>query len=882
MQLKTYQQETLTALEGFLTFARAEGPEAAFARFNQTTSYMALNGLKDVPYVCLRLPTGGGKTLLAARSIKIAGEAFLDRDRPITLWMVPTDTIKKQTVEALKDKAHPYRQMLDDAFDSKVRVFDITEFDTIRPKDIEGKVCVIVSTIQAFRVNATDKYTVYKHHEMLEDHFQKIPENESMERVSAEEANAKGLTEGALKYSFANLMHYHRPLMIVDEAHNAVSELSVEVQRRLRPGAIIEFTATPRTANNILHSVTATALKNEEMIKLPIRVKAHASWQEAVSASVAERRRLAERGKLDKKRIRPIVLYQAQPGNSEASPEGIKEFLIKQKLIPAHTIAIATGTQRELHGINLKDPNRKIEHVITIEALKEGWDCPTAYVLCATQKISSETKIEQLLGRVLRMPYAERRVDPALNQAYSHVSEPSFAEVGRKLRDKLIDMGFTDEEASSSLKSGGIQRNSATGDLFAQDDETEVPVYQVTVPDTPESREALEASNVEGVEIFENEDGTITAGVSGDISDDAEAAIMKAVPADESEAVKTNLKAHRQMVEAAKSPAQKGVTISVPGLKVWVQGEMAFADDDSIFEVNPWSLEGAPTGLTESDLKLNRDENLITIDVRNEKVVYEDKTDSSSYLPGMERLAADYDVATFVSWLETKCRNLSINQSQLSAWLAAVISDLMNSRSMNVADLVDWQFRIATAIKEKLRKIETERKSEAFQLALFDNDAKMEPENDRFLFGDGIFGDSPRHPLHGRTFSKHLLGEANIPLMDGKEDGEEFQCAIALNGLDEVDVWVRNVANHADAFRLTLHSGGKYYPDFIAKLNDGRIFVVEYKGSQGSDRDDTRKKALVANLWAQKTGNVYAVIEKMKHGHGMAAQMLEAIRSKPH
>ena len=75
---------------------------------------------------------------------------------------------------------------------------------------------------------------------------------------------------GHLKYSFANLLFAHRPIMIVDEAHNAVTNLSAEMQGRINPSAIIELTATPRLQNYTLYNVYATELKEEEMIKLPI------------------------------------------------------------------------------------------------------------------------------------------------------------------------------------------------------------------------------------------------------------------------------------------------------------------------------------------------------------------------------------------------------------------------------------------------------------------------------------------------------------------------------------------------------------------------------------------------------------------------------------
>jgi type III restriction enzyme len=37
----------------------------------------------------------------------------------------------------------------------------------------------------------------------------------------------------------------------------------------------------------------------------------------------------------------------------------------------------------------LADPLVPIRYVITVEALKEGWDCPFAYVLCSLQDMKS-------------------------------------------------------------------------------------------------------------------------------------------------------------------------------------------------------------------------------------------------------------------------------------------------------------------------------------------------------------------------------------------------------------------------------------------------------------------------------------------------------------
>ena len=458
MHLKDYQKETLETLRRFLETCRYAGPANAYAAITgepeqqkrlgaYADTYRPLDSLPETPYVCLRLPTGGGKTILGAHAVALARDAWIEKEFPLVLWLVPSNTIRIQTADALKNPRHPYRQALDDAFDGRVRVFDITDFTHIRPHDIRDHLCLVVGTIQTLRVSNTEGRKVYAHNENLESFFRSVaPNAPGLEKAES------GPHQGRVKYSFANLLHIHRPLMIVDEAHNAVTGLSREMQQRVNPCAIIEFTATPKPKSNILHSVTAQALKREEMIKLPILLAEHDSWQNAVNAAVVNRAALEEHAKSDTQYIRPIVLFQAQTKNQEVTVEVLKNHLMEVEQIPEVRIAIATGDQRELDAIDLFDPQCPIEYVITMEALKEGWDCSFAYVFCSVANIQSATAVEQLLGRVLRMPYARRRKAAELNKAYAHVSELSFQQAARTLVDKLVSMGFEEDEAQEQIE----------------------------------------------------------------------------------------------------------------------------------------------------------------------------------------------------------------------------------------------------------------------------------------------------------------------------------------------------------------------------------------------------------------------------------------------
>ena len=169
------------------------------------------------------------------------------------------------------------------------------------------------------------------------------------------------------------------------------------------------------------------------MIKLPIVLSENDTWQNAVSGAVAKRAELAGYSLNDgsQEYLRPIVLFQAQNKDQEVNVESLKRHLVEVERAPEDKIAVATGDQRQLDGIDLFDPNCRIEYVITVEALKEGWDCSFAYVFCSVARIQSSRNVEQLFGRVLRMPYAKRRQSAELNKAYAYVSEPSFGDAAR-------------------------------------------------------------------------------------------------------------------------------------------------------------------------------------------------------------------------------------------------------------------------------------------------------------------------------------------------------------------------------------------------------------------------------------------------------------------
>ena len=239
---------------------------------------------EQTPYVCIRIPTGGGKTILAAHAVGVAARDYLQADNPMVLWLVPSTAILDQTLAALRNLDHPYRAALAADFGRNLSVLTVAEALGLSRPDATGGACIIVGTIQAFRVDETAGRKVYADAGALMDHFSGLAP-EQIARLEKVEGSDRPVA------SLANMLRLHRPMVIVDEAHNARTPLSFDTLQRFDPSLILELTATPQlqkdVANevypsNVLFHVSAADLKAEGMIKLPIRLNPDADWRKVI------------------------------------------------------------------------------------------------------------------------------------------------------------------------------------------------------------------------------------------------------------------------------------------------------------------------------------------------------------------------------------------------------------------------------------------------------------------------------------------------------------------------------------------------------------------------------------------------------------------------
>lgn len=888
LALKKYQESALNLLEAFLQDTRRMTlPEAftkALAGQERKEPYQAIFG--DTPSVCLRVPTGGGKTLLAAHSVALAGKTILDSDAPIALWLTPSDTIRTQTLEALSNAKHPYRQALASSFGDRVRICDLESLQTISPHDI-GKSCIIVvSTIQSFNVSDTSKRNVYSFFEELSPHFSNLPANmtANLEKVTqADLAVQPYLTAadlGRVKHSVANWLHLLQPVVIVDEAHNNRTDRFFNTLGRLNPSCIIELTATPVAGNNVLHHVSAQELKSEQMIKLPVVLAEHEDgWQACLRDAILTRKQLALAAQNEKDYIRPIVLIQAMPKGGEATVDVVRQYLIEQENIPESAIAVATGSQKELDGVNLFDPSCPIEYVITVEALKEGWDCSFAYVLASLQSVNSAKDVEQLLGRVLRMPYAKERSQESLNKAYAHIVADNFAQAASNLKDRMVqNMGFERLEVASVIipQQGSLVPGSDTEGSTKKQSPPDCYIQLPVIPDTTNWSDEVK----EAVQVLPTSQGAsllFKGSLDASTLEQVEAFVTNSVKPKEREKVKAQFDDHRAMRLAMNAPADRGIVFTaIPQLCLLNDGWLEVVERDTLAELGEWDLLIQPVQLP--GFNITETVHSFEIDVNNAKVKYRLTNAEQLHLNDVPSQISEQDL---VRWLDRQLKRAYLSQQVLQAYLVKMLNHLLRDRGFPLTALVHAKFQLVQAIDAEILRLRQISIQRGFQARLPEMvlPEPMDSVHYEFNFKPSMY---PARQIYcgSYDFQKHyypVIHDLREKTASGATS-EEFICAQALDAHPKVKHWVRNIERQ-EKFSFWLPTASDYfYPDFVAELTDGRILAVEYKGEPYKTNDDSREKRQVGDQWEKASNGRCLFLFAVKDEMGQSVQ--QQIQSK--
>ena len=843
--LKNYQEEAILKLTNFCNDLDKKSINQSFKDITNS-QYLEIENFSN-PYVCIRIPTGGGKTLVATKSIRVITHDYLNKDYSLVFWLAPSDKIVSQTLEALKNRQHYYRQILDKEFDN-IEVLSIQEAfrKSFNPNE---SLVIIVGTIQSFRTTNKDGRKFFDenstYYEMLKS-FDMTP-------------------------TLENMMRHFKPIVILDEAHKSSTSLSLKSLLDIEPSFILELTATPITktqtakeiyASNILYSVNATKLKKENMIKLPIMLKTIDDTAKILQEAIEKRDYLEKLCLLEEmktgKYIRPINLIRADENRGEKSLtyDKIKSILVEDFKIDENQIAVQTGDKKELDGVDLFSRDCPIRYIITVDALKEGWDCSFAYVLSVVSNMQSATAIEQLIGRVLRMPYIEAKDKKELERSYVYVASSSFEDVAQNIGKTLINSGFEEMEAKISIDRSQ-NTNEDLGGLFGDSlyIERQFVVENLDI-------EALTNSKLEPYINVNIETNTVTIRNIPIKSKREEffKNIKKATPIE----VHQKIDEIEKSINQAKNEFSEKISdIEIPKLQIMIDDEIYDFEDSLILDFvdidESELIKNSKLSFDEFDIKLN--ENLGLIDVNQSGVTTkildkeEDKLplfndedkDEKNILNQNKILQNSQEIGKLSNSIakliaeENKAIFNYFDSSELKGFISLIINDLINSRkNIDLVLLNSRKYQLKKAILKKLENLTQNAKSHSFAKLFNENRFSLNMSNSVCFSSNNYI---PNPDIRSANFKKHKYD--NVHKLDSEE---EYKVALYIDSLDGVESWIRNIdKDYENSFWLQTEEG-KFYPDLIIKLKSGKIVVAEYKGKVYIPEYEKYKKP-VADAW---------------------------------
>ena len=765
---------------------RFKGPQG-FIIPDYTARYDSLQ--RPVPHVCLKVPTGGGKTLLATECVGRTHTDFFKKQTGLVLWIVPTVQIYRQTWKALADRQHPYRQTLERASGGRVKVLE--KDDAFNQADVDNYLCIMLIRLAATnRANNKEFLKIFRDAGKYTSFFPELDDynanNALLQQYPDLETNdigdAGALAGVSVKQSLVNVLKMLRPAVVIDEGHKAYSDNTRDSLNNFNPSFVLELTATPNVKHhisNVLVDVSGLDLKEEQMIKLPINIvnTKNGDWENTLTMAHDRLEKLAEKSEElqaeDGRYIRPIMVVRVErTGKDQRDGKKIhaldaKDYLIERLSVKEEEIRIKSSETDELGDTDLFDPTCRVKYIITKEALQEGWDCSFAYILTLLDNTTAKTAMTQMVGRVLRQPDARSTSVEELNQCYVYCYDQDVNKAVDNVRKGLEEEGMTG--LSDFVKAEGAGADA---------------------PEGAELRTIKRSSKFEGLKIFLpkvlhkegkewrdiNYERDILAHIpwheiSYDIS------VLDKGSEVETTTTAIDVEAKKKLVD---NQGQLDLVSETKKEETWVDKriDIAFLSRPLMDIIpNPWQ---ATRILLE------------TIDALKAKDYSEEQI---------------YNSRLFL--LESMKRHL---RAEVHTYSESIFRDKLDG-----GELI---FRLITSGNEKLNfEIVQQLHIRARQ-----NEPKLYKKNN----------DPIQNNLFEVVFEKEL-------------NNLEKDFALYMSNSDAVKWWHRMVARQD--YALQGWQRNKVYPDFIACLQSGKMLVLETKGLQLKGNDDTEYKQKLFDMF---------------------------------
>ncbi len=849
MELKSYQHKVIKDLERFLEYLQIHKRiDESFNIYweDKIGPYNPLSGegmqpykntIKKAPHVCVKVPTAGGKTFIACNALSTIFNAYHSDLPKAVIWLVPWSNLLDQTVASLSNPDHPYRQKLNSLFNHRVEVYekkDLLQGSNFNPSVVKDQLSIIVMSFSSLRARNKDDRKVYQ-------------ENGQLASFAGEYQDKSHLLEDVDDTALINVIRSLNPVLVVDESHNAESDLSVEMLNNLNPSFVLDLTATPKNNSNIVSLVPAIELKKEHMVKLPVIVYNHHDKTEVINSALHLQRKLEllaiEEEKSGGKYIRPIVLFQAQPKTSDDNTtfEKLKEQLLAIG-IPEVQIKIKTANKDEIKGIDLMSKTCEVRYIITINALKEGWDCPFAYILASLADKSSAVDVEQILGRVLRQPYVTKHKASLLNISYVLTASAKFNDTLQNIVKGLQASGFSDKDYRQK-------------DIMPEEDKKVVAQQPLDNFLFPESKEETNTDDIIASRIQFNpvieESIVIDTPILTEIESIAEEQTkemeqiieeQKKQPVDENIFQEMGEKVKRYKI--IDSHKELALSIEFPQFILETQKNDIFGSENVLLNQESL-LKNFKLSKADSNIDFERiNSDLYKVDIEQIK--------TNEYTPRFTKIEDQVVRDPITEYIlakpkENQVKDIAhqivklvgdmypISDQEIRLYVERILNNLSAEQ---LQDILTRKYSYSEKIKAKIRSLADVYAENQFKDFITIGRITTQP---KWKFSEiivpGKLGPSIGNSLYER---------------EGEMNNFEISVVTDISSLANIAFWHRNLGR-GKGFAINGYKSN-HYPDFIAVTKSGKILLLETKGDD-RDNSDSAAKCRLGNKWAELVGN---------------------------
>lgn len=852
MELKSYQKQVIDNLSGYFNYLQ-ENKHAgkAFNHYweDKAGMYNPLTGdgmrsyqdnVPDAVHLSVKVPTAGGKTFIACNALKTIFDAMPQHKIKAVVWLVPWSNLLDQTVKNLSDPEHPYCRKLNSLFNNRVSVYekkDLLQGAGFNPSIVREQLSIMVMNFSSIRAKNKDDRKIFE-------------QNGSLAVFAQGNNNNSHVLAGTDETALINVIRSLNPLLVVDESHNAESPLSVDMLQNLNPSFILDLTATPKDNANVISLVSAMELKKENMVKLPVIVYNHQHIEGVIESAIHLQRKLQIEAEVLEtqggKYIRPIVLFQAQ---SKGKEENITFTKLKEQLIalgiPEDEIKIKTAGINELKDVDLLAKSCKVKYIITINALKEGWDCPFAYILASLADKSSVVDVTQILGRVLRQPYVMKHNSRMLNVSYVITASSKFRETLQSIIKGLQECGFSEKDYRDK-------------DIM-QESETNESERQIVI--TKKKQETTE--DAQGPAILFDSDKISVVPKSGRINSSTVIPDLEAMVDKQSEEMEKHIQLQEnnestfqlltevgikaKYYKMRESVSQQAKQIVLPKFAIEVLNleNFDFEGGDTVLLDRSNLLKGFRLSDKSYDIKFeNVTSDLYKIDAEE---IGKGEYKMSSYKldnPILQEEMTEYilarpkegQVKIIMHQVVQQIGDMyPIPDSDIKKYVSRILEDMSSAQ---LRDFLQNRLTYTELIKGKIRMLADAHAEQVF------NDwktiGKIKPKA-IWKFDEVI--------IPSRTSSSDISN--SLYTHEGEMNGLEQQFIMEVANYANIAFWHRNLGK-GKGFAINGFKSN-HYPDFILVTKKNKVILVETKGSD-RDNSDSESKVRLGNAWAELCG----------------------------